>query len=66
MTVVSMAVPVAVSLVLLARLAAQQAMRWAQLAAARLRAQERLELLGQGLAPSLPAACVRVRACALR
>lgn len=65
-TVVSMAVPVAVSLVLLARLAAQQAMCWAQLAAARLRAQERLELLGQGLAPSMPAACVRVRPCALR
>ena len=62
-TVVAMAVPVAVSLVLLARLAAQQAMRWGQLAAARLRAQERLELLGEGLAPSLPAACVRVRAC---
>ena len=59
-----MAVPVAISLVLLARLAAQQAMRWAQLAAARLRAQERLELLGQGLAPSLPAACVQVRASA--
>ena len=64
-TLVTMAVPVAISLVLLARLAAQQAMHWAQLAAAALRARERLELLSQGLAPSLPAACVRVRACAL-
>ncbi|KAK9828003.1 hypothetical protein WJX81_007850 [Elliptochloris bilobata] len=58
-TVATMAVPVAVSLVLFARLAAQHAMRWAQLAAAGLRAQERLELLGLGLAPSLPQACVR-------
>lgn len=57
----TMAVPVAISLLLLARLAAQRGWHWAVLAAARLRALERLELLSQGLAPSLPQACVRVR-----
>ena len=60
-TVVTMAAPVALSLLLLARLVAQHAMQWAQLAAARLRTLERLELLGQGLAPSLPQASVQVR-----
>ena len=60
-TVVTMTAPVAMSLLLLARLVAQHAMRWAQLAAARLRTLERLELLNQGLAPSLPQASVRVR-----
>ena len=60
-TVVTMAAPVALSLLLLARLVTQHAMQWAQLAAARLRTLERLELLGQGLAPSLPQASVQVR-----
>jgi len=60
-TAATMAAPLAVSLLLLARRAAQEAMRWAALAAARLRAAERLELLGAGLAPSLPPACMRAR-----